>query len=99
MRDERINSSRPAQARTHKRCPACGQSKPVSDFYTTVRGGSSGYCKPCQQAVSRLASRRRQAAVRLLIAAHPEEWVGVLGLVRARRQRGINRPKGGGRDA
>jgi len=99
MRDERTNSVRPAQVRTHKRCPACNGLKRVTDFYTTVRGGPSGYCKDCQRAVSRLSSRRRQAAVRLLIAAHPEEWAGVLGLVRARRQLGSNRPKGGDRNA
>jgi hypothetical protein len=37
--------------------------------------------------------------MRLLIAAHPEEWAGLLGLVRAHRQLGTNGPKRGGRDA
>jgi hypothetical protein len=37
--------------------------------------------------------------MRLLIAAHPEEGAGLLGLVRGRRQLGTNRPKQGGRDA
>ena len=41
----------------------------------------------------------RQAAMRLLIAAHPEEWVGLLGLVRAGRQAATNYPTGGGRGA
>jgi hypothetical protein len=98
MRDERINSARPAQA-VGKRCPACGQSKPLSDFYTAGDGGPSGYCRGCQRALSRLASRRRGAAMRLLIAAHPEEWAGLLGLVRARRQVGTTGLKGGGRGA
>jgi hypothetical protein len=37
--------------------------------------------------------------MRLLIAAHPEEWAGLLGLVRAGRQLGTAGPKGGGRRA
>jgi hypothetical protein len=60
--------------------------------------GLSSYCQDCQRASSRLASRRRQAAVRLLIAFHPEEYQALLGLVRGHRQLGI-RPRGGGRDA
>jgi hypothetical protein len=36
--------------------------------------------------VSRLASRRRAAAMRLLIAANLEEWAGLLGLVQGRAQ-------------
>ena len=49
--------------------------------------------------MSRLASRRRQAAMRLLIAAHPEEWTGLFGLVRAGRQAATNYPTGGGAGA
>jgi hypothetical protein len=37
--------------------------------------------------------------MRLLIAAHPGEWAGLLGLVRGHRQLGNTRPKEGGRDA
>jgi uncharacterized protein (DUF983 family) len=99
MRNESTNPARPAQTRTHKRCPACGQSKPLSDFYTAGDSGPSGYCQDCQRAASRLASRRRAAAMRLLIATHPEEWAGLLGLVRGPRHVGTNRPKDGGRDA
>jgi len=94
MRDERTNSARPA--RTHKHCPACGQSRSLCDFYTAVDGSPSGYCKDCQRALSRLTSRRRQAAMRLLIAAHPEEWAGLLGLVRGRGQPATAAPRGGG---
>jgi hypothetical protein len=64
----------PAQARTHKRCPACGASKPLSEFYTTQSGAPSGYCKSCQRAASRRSRRRRNAALRTLISLHPEEW-------------------------
>jgi hypothetical protein len=78
MRDERTNSARPAQAWTHKRCPACGNSKPLSEFYTTPSGAPSGYCKSCQRAVSRRSRRRRNAALRALIALYPEEWRAAL---------------------
>jgi hypothetical protein len=78
MRDERTNSAGPAQARTHKRCPACGDSKPLSEFYTTPSGAPSGYCKSCQRAISRRSRRRRLAALRALISLHPEEWRAAL---------------------
>ena len=68
----------PAQARTHKRCPACGASKALSEFYTTLGGAPSGYCKSCQRTISRRSRRRRNAALRVLIALHPEEWRAVL---------------------
>jgi hypothetical protein len=66
------------RARTHKRCPACAASKPLSDFYTTPSGSPSGYCKSCQRAVSRRSRRRHNAAVRALIALYPEEWRAAL---------------------
>ena len=81
-----------------QRCLACQQSKHRTDFSTTPAGLSS-YCQDCQRASSRLASRRRQAAVRLLIALHPEEYQALLGLVHGRHQLGTTWPKGGGRDA
>jgi hypothetical protein len=65
-------------ARTHKRCPACEQHKPLSEFYRTASGRPSGYCKPCQRVISRRARRRRNAAVRALIAAQPEAWRAAL---------------------
>jgi hypothetical protein len=80
-----------------KRCPACQQVKHCADFSTTPTGLSS-YCQDCKRASSRLASRRRQAAVRLLIAAHPEEWAGLLGVVRGRRQPTSHAAAGGGED-
>jgi hypothetical protein len=77
MRDQ-PNPATPAQARTHKRCPACKQHKPVSAFYTTPTGAPSGYCKDCQRAVSRRSRRRRTAALRALIATDPEAWRAAL---------------------
>jgi hypothetical protein len=67
-----------ARARTHKRCPSCGDSKPLSEFYTNPSGAPSGYCKTCQRAVSRRSRRRRNAALRVLIALYPEEWHAAL---------------------
>ena len=67
-----------ARARTHKRCPVCGVRKPLSGFYTTPSGAPSGYCKSCQRASSRRSRRRRNAALRVLIALHPEEWRAAL---------------------
>jgi hypothetical protein len=64
-----------------KRCPACQQVKHRADFCGTPAGLSSS-CQDCQRASSRLASRRRQAAVRLLIAFHPQEYHALLRLVR-----------------
>ena len=72
------NPAVPAPARTHKRCPACGVSKPLSEFYTTPSGAPSGYCKNCQRAISRRSRRRRNTALRALIALYPEEWRAAL---------------------
>jgi hypothetical protein len=77
MRDQPNPAAR-ERARTHKRCPACGASKPLSEFYTAPSGAPSGYCKSCQRAVSRRSRRRRNAALRALIALHPEEWRAAL---------------------
>jgi hypothetical protein len=72
------NAAALGQPRTHKRCPACGTSKPLSDFYTTPSGAPSGYCKTCQRAISRRSRRRRNAALRALIARYPEAWRAAL---------------------
>jgi hypothetical protein len=55
-----------------KRCPRCGQVKPLSAFYRR-RGGTrtSPYCQPCTRAASREARHRRRqdpAAAALLRA-------------------------------
>jgi hypothetical protein len=96
MHDEPTGVRAALQSPKRKRCPACQRPRHRTDFPTTPAGLSS--CQDCQRASSRLASRRRQAAVRLLIAFHPEEYQALLGLVRGRRQLST-RPKGGGRDA
>ena len=96
MHVEPTGSCPPVQATVSKHCPAY-QVKALGDF--TIPTGFSCYCPDCQRAASRLASRRRRAAVRLLIAAHPDEWAGLLGLVRGRHQPGTSRPRGGGRGA
>jgi hypothetical protein len=72
------NAAALGQPRAHKRCPACGTSKPLSEFYTTPSGAPSGYCKPCQRAISRHSRRRRNAALRALIARYPEAWRAAL---------------------
>jgi hypothetical protein len=77
MHDQR-NPAALAQARNHKRCPACGIRKPLYEFYTAPSGAPSGYCKSCQRAASRRSRRRRNAALRALIALHPEEWRAAL---------------------
>ena len=97
MHDEPTGLRAALQSPERERCPACRQLKHHADFSITPPGLSS--CQDCQRASSRLASRRRQAAVRLLIAFHPEEYQALLGLVRGHHQLGTTRAKGGGRDA
>ena len=82
MHHEPSGSCAPVHQARSERCSACQQAKPLSDFVTTSLGPSS--CRDCRRAVTRLASRRRAAAMRLLIAAHPEEWAGLLRLVQGR---------------
>jgi hypothetical protein len=98
MHDEPTGVRPALQSPKRERCPACQQLKHRTDFSTAPAGVSSS-CQDCQRASSRLVSRRRQAAVRLLIAFYPEEYQALLELVRGRRQLGTARPKGGGRDA
>ncbi len=95
---EPSGSCPPVQQAHSKRCRVCRQARPVADLSTTGRGGLGNPPQNCRQTISRLASRRRAAAIRLLIATHPEEWAGLLGIVRGRRQVGSARPEGGGYD-
>jgi hypothetical protein len=85
MRHEPSGSCPPAQQARPMSCPACQQVRELSDYFATSASRSSR-CPACRRAGARLASRRRAAAMRLLIAAHPEEWTGLLGLVSGRRQ-------------
>jgi hypothetical protein len=43
-----------------KRCPRCGQVKPVGEFYRRQRTRLSSYCRVCQRAAGRAARRRRR---------------------------------------
>jgi hypothetical protein len=97
MRHEPSGSCPPVQQAPSKHCPACGQAKPLADFQTT-EGGHSASCRACRRTAARLATRRRAAAMRLLIALHPEEWAGLLGLVRGDRQAASHVAAGGGED-
>jgi hypothetical protein len=42
-----------------KRCPRCGQVKPLSAFYRRRGTRTSPYCQPCTGAASREARRRQ----------------------------------------
>jgi hypothetical protein len=97
MHVEPTGSCPPVQPLASKRCLACQQVKPRFEF-TTPPGGASSHCRDCRRAASRLANRRRAVAMRLLIAAHPEEWAGLLALVSGRRQPARHAPAGGGVD-
>jgi hypothetical protein len=95
MHDEPTGVRAALQSPQRKRCPACQQAKPLADVTTTPADRASR-CRGCRRAASRLASRRRAAAMRLLIAAHPEEWASLLGLVCGRGRLATVPPRGGG---
>jgi hypothetical protein len=42
-----------------KRCPRCGQVKPLSAFYRRRGTRTSPYCQPCTRAASHQARHRR----------------------------------------
>jgi hypothetical protein len=79
--------------RASKRCPRCGQVKPLSAFYRRRGARTSPYCQPCTRAASREArSHRRQdpASVALLRAVDR---------ARQRRRRVLRGPPPPGGDA
>jgi hypothetical protein len=86
MPHEPSGSCPPVQQAPAKRCAACGQARPLAELPTSPAGPPAACCQACRRAAGRLASRRRAAAVRLLIALHPEEWAGLLVLVGGRHQ-------------
>jgi hypothetical protein len=103
MHVERTGSWPPVQPSALKRCPACGEARPLADFSAapaarSASASASASCRACRRAAARLASRRRAAAMRLLVALHPREWAGLLALVGGRRQPATARPRGGGYD-
>jgi hypothetical protein len=69
MPHEPSGSCSPIPRARSKHCPAREQVKPVAGFATPV--GRCSCCQDSQRAASRMASRRRAAAMRLLIAAPP----------------------------
>jgi hypothetical protein len=80
-------------ARKVKRCPRCGQVKPLSAFYRRRGSRSSPYCRPCTRAASRQANNRRHrdpASAELLRAVDR---------ARQRRRRGLRRQPPPGGDA
>ena len=95
---EPSGSCSPVQQAHSKRCRVCRQARPLPDFSTNGRGSLVNSCRDYRRAVSRLASRRRAAAIRLLIALHPEEWAGLLALVGGRYHAASHAPAGGGTD-
>jgi hypothetical protein len=86
MPHEPSGSCPPVQQAPTKSCAACGQARPLAEFPTSPAGRPVSCCQACQRATARVASRRRAAAMRLLIALHPEEWAGLLALVGGRHQ-------------
>jgi hypothetical protein len=76
-----------------KRCPRCGQVKPLSAFYRRRGTRTSLYCQPCTSAATRQArNRRRQdpASAELLRAVDR---------TRQRRRRTLRRQPPPGDDA
>jgi transposase-like protein len=72
-----------------KRCPRCGQLKPVEEFYR--RGGGrrlSPYCQPCSRAAARATqTRRRQDPA-------AAEGLRAVDRARQRRRRALGRQEG-----
>jgi hypothetical protein len=97
MPHEPSGSCPPVQQAPAKSCAACGQARPLAEFPTSPAGRCTSYCHACRRAAVRLASRQRAAAMRLLIALHPEEWAGLLALVGG-RQAASHAAAGGGWD-
>ncbi len=96
MRDERTNSGAPDQPPPSKRCSGCRRVKPTSDFYTYRDGKLSSRCKACQCRAAQATGRDRQHALRVLIAAHHDEYRRLLAAERAKRTRHSGSMSGGG---
>jgi hypothetical protein len=98
MPHEPSGSCPPVQPAPTKRCPACQQARPLAEFPTSPTGHRAACRHGCGRAAARLASRRRAAAMRLLIALHPQEWAGLLALVGGRHWPASHAAAGGGAD-
>ena len=96
MRDETTNCSAPSQPPAARRCSGCGQEKSARDFYLYRGDRLSSRCKDCQCEAARTTSRDRRSALRILVAAHSEEYRQLLATERAkRRQRDEPTSRGG----
>jgi hypothetical protein len=95
---EPSGSCPPIQQAPANCCTACDQTRPLAEFATTLAGRPASSCSDCRRAAARLASRRQAAAMRLLIALHPEEWARLLALVGGRHRAASHAPAGGGSD-
>jgi recombinational DNA repair protein (RecF pathway) len=96
MRDERTNCRTPSHLPAAKRCSGCGQEKPARDFYLYRDDKLSSRCKDCQCEAARSTSRDRRSALRVLIAAHSEEYRTLLATERAKHeQQDEPTPRGG----
>jgi recombinational DNA repair protein (RecF pathway) len=73
------------------RCSRCGQVKSADQFYRRRRLRLSSYCRPCTQAASREAQRRRRQD---LASA---EVLRAVDRTRQRRHRDLRRQRGDGR--
>jgi hypothetical protein len=98
MPHEPSGSCPPVQLAPAKRCAACSQARPLAEFPPSPAGRPASCCSACRRSAARLASRRRAAAMRLLIALHPQEWAGLLALVAGRHQAASHAAAGGGAD-
>jgi recombinational DNA repair protein (RecF pathway) len=97
MRDERSNFGASDPQPTGKRCSGCGRTKPTTDFYRSRGGKLSSRCKDCQCQAARTTNRDRRSAMRVLIAAHNEEYRSLLAAERTKRLH-RDEPTGGGPD-
>jgi hypothetical protein len=77
-----------------KRCPRCGQVKPVSAFYRRRHGArTSPYCQPCTRAAS------REGRNRLRQDPASAELLRAVDRTRQRRRRAFRRQPPPGGDA
>ena len=63
-----------------RRCTRCGIEKSLDGFYANP----ATVCKACQNTAARFSAQVRKAAVARLIAAHRDEYGGLLAAERAR---------------
>ena len=99
MRDERTNCRTPSHLPAAKRCSGCGQEKPAGGFYLYRSNKLSSRCKDCQYEAARISSRDRRSALRVLIAAHSDEYRWLLATERAKRGQRDDPTSWGGSDA